>query len=132
MPNIDRYQGFLRIAAWLVLATIALVTLAPLEWRPETGLHPQIERFVAFAVVGALFAMAYPRYIVFTVAIVLGTALLLEYLQLFAPSRHGRLFDAGFKIVGGCAGLIAGWLVSRWLTSASASLRAAERQDDGV
>jgi hypothetical protein len=108
------FQVLLRVAAWTCLALIALATLVPLGLRPESGLSPQIERFAAFAVVGALFAAAYPRYILFAAVVVLGTAIMLELLQLLAPSRHGRLFDAGVKVAGGMIGLAAGWTVAWW------------------
>lgn len=107
------FQVFLRVSAWFCLAVIALITLSPIGLRPETGLSPQIERFVAFAVVGTLFAAAYPRYILFAAVIVLGAAVMLELLQLLAPSRHGRLFDAGVKVAGGLVGLSAGWIVAQ-------------------
>ena len=110
------FQVLLRASAWICLALIALVTLGPLGLRPESGLSPQIERFAAFAVVGALFAAAYPRYILFAALIVLGAAVMLELLQLLAPSRHGRLFDAGVKVAGGMIGLSAGWIVAFWGT----------------
>src|SRR3954447_7020134 len=119
MRRIDVLQGImfqvlLRVSAWSCLAVIALVTLGPLGLRPESGFSPQIERFVAFAVVGALFAAAYPRYILFAAIVVLGAAVMLELLQLLAPSRHGRLFDAGVKVAGGAIGLAAGWIVAWW------------------
>ncbi|ABD05715.1 conserved hypothetical protein [Rhodopseudomonas palustris HaA2] len=110
-----RYQTALRVAAWLGLAFVAMATLSPLGLRPTTGWPPSIERFLAFALVGGLFAAAYPRYILFAAAIVLGAALLFEILQVLAPSRHGRLFDAAVKLSGGTVGLIAGWLAVRWM-----------------
>jgi apolipoprotein N-acyltransferase len=106
-------QILLRISAWTCLAAIAFVTLAPLGLRPDSGMPPNIERFVAFAVVGVLFAAAYPRYILFAAVIVLGAAVVFELLQLLAPSRHGRLFDAGVKVAGGLVGLCAGWIMSK-------------------
>ena len=106
-------QIAVRIAAWACLVGIALVTLGPLGLRPSSWLSPSIERFIAFAIVGALFAVAYPRYILFSAAIVFGAALLLEVLQLLRPSRHGMAFDAAVKIAGGICGLTAGWLVAR-------------------
>jgi len=78
-----------------------------------TGVSPQLERLVAFAVVGALFAAAYPRHIVLAAIVVIGTAVLLESLQLLEPSRHGRLFDASVKIAGGLIGLAAGSIFAR-------------------
>ncbi|MGP9813510.1 hypothetical protein ACTZWT_18535 [Rhodopseudomonas sp. NSM] len=110
-----RYETVLRGAAWLSLAFIATATLSPLGLRPTTGWPPSIERFLAFALVGGLFAAAYPRYILFAAAIVLGAAMLFEILQVLAPSRHGRLFDAGVKLSGGTVGLIVGWLMVRWM-----------------
>jgi apolipoprotein N-acyltransferase len=107
------FQVLLRVSAWICLALIAVVTLGPLGVRPESGMPPHVERFAAFAVAGALFAAAYPRYIVFAAVIVLGAAVLLELLQLLAPSRHGRLFDAGVKVAGGMVGLCTGWMLAR-------------------
>ncbi|MBB1091577.1 hypothetical protein HUU61_09765 [Rhodopseudomonas palustris] len=116
MPELStKLQTMLRVAAWLCLAAVAFATLSPLGIRPTTGLPPSIERFTAFALVGAMFAAAYPRYILFATAIVLGAAALFEFLQVLAPSRHGRLFDAGVKFSGGTVGLIAGWLSVRWI-----------------
>jgi apolipoprotein N-acyltransferase len=113
MVQVRMFQVFLRVSAWFCLAVIALITLSPIGLRPETGLSPQVERFVAYAVVGALFAAAYPRYILFAALVVLGAAVMLELLQLLAPSRHGRLFDAGVKVAGGVVGLYAEWIVLR-------------------
>lgn len=110
-----RYARLVRVAAWLCLAFIALATLSPLGLRPTTGWPPSIERFLAFALVGALFAAAYPRYILFAAVIVLGAAALFEILQVLAPSRHGRIFDASVKLLGGSFGLAVGWLLVRWL-----------------
>src|ERR1700676_3288041 len=107
------FQVLLRISAWTCLALIAFVTLGPVGLRPESGMPPHVERFAAFAVAGALFAAAYPRYIVFAAVVVLGAAVLFELLQLLAPSRHGRLFDAGVKVAGGMVGLCTGWILSR-------------------
>jgi apolipoprotein N-acyltransferase len=112
--QIRMFQVLLRVSAWFCLAVIAVITLGPIGLRPQTGLSPQIERFVAFAVVGALFAAAYPRYILFAAIIVLGAAVMLELLQLLAPSRHGRLFDASVKVGGGVVGLCVGWIAAQW------------------
>ena len=105
-------QVLLRVSAWICLAVIALVTLGPPDLRPESGLPPHVERFAAFAVAGTLFAAAYPRYILFAAAIVLGAAVLFELLQLLAPHRHGTLPDASVKVVGGLFGLCAGRVVA--------------------
>ena len=109
------FRRLVRLAAWGSLAFVALVTVAPLGWRPVSGYSPQLERLVAFFVVGSLFAAAYPRHIILAAAVVLGAAVLLELLQLLSPSRYGRLFDASVKIAGGAFGLALGFMASRWM-----------------
>jgi hypothetical protein len=98
----------LPILAWLSLAAIAFVTLAPIGLRPNSGYSPNFERFVAYCVVGMLFALAYPRRLWLIIAIVLGAAVTLEALQLVSVSRHGRLFDLGVKLAGGGLGIAIG------------------------
>jgi hypothetical protein len=109
-----------RILAWLCLAAIAVVTVGPLNWRPDSGLSPQIERFSAFALVGLLFSAAYSRHILIAAAIVIGAAIVFELLQLIEPSRHGRIFDAAVKIVGSMTGLTIGYIFSRLALRSSA------------
>jgi hypothetical protein len=92
------------IAGWLALAFIAYVTLSPIDARPVIA-GPQFERFAAFAVVGLMLGLAYPRRISFVVAIVAGSAFALEALQLLTPDRHGHLLDAAVKAAGGVCGI---------------------------
>jgi len=113
--RVARLETLLQVAAWGCLLAIAFATLSPIGLRPTTGLPPSIERFAAFGLVGALFAAAYPRYILLAAAIVFGAALLFELLQVLEPSRHGRLFDAGIKLAGGAFGLAAGSIAGRLL-----------------
>ena len=103
----------LRAAAWLLLAGLIFVTLSPLDLRPASPLPTQIERAGALALVGFVFALAYPRRILLVAAIVLGATIALEILQFAQPSRHGRVLDAAVKLAGGGVGLVAGWLVTR-------------------
>jgi apolipoprotein N-acyltransferase len=104
------FQVLLRISAWSCLFAIAVVTLGPVGLRPESGFPPHLERFIAFAIAGSLFAAAYPRYILLAALIVVGAAVLFELLQLLAPTRHGTLADASVKVTGGFVGLCAGWV----------------------
>ncbi|WP_424627524.1 hypothetical protein [Bradyrhizobium sp. SYSU BS000235] len=116
-----------RILAWLCLAAIAVVTVGPLSWRPESGLSPQIERFAAFALAGLLFATAYSRHIFIAAAVVIAAAIGFELLQLIEPSRHGRVFDAAVKIVGSTTGLTIGYIFSRLAAPLARILRVAPR-----
>jgi len=103
----------LRALAWLLLAGLIFVTLAPIGLRPASPLPTQLERAGAVALVGFVFACAYPRHIGLVALLVLGATALLELLQLAAPSRHGRLLDLAVKLVGGGIGLAAGWALAQ-------------------
>jgi VanZ family protein len=103
----------LRGLAWLLLAGLIFATLSPINLRPISPLPTQSERALALALVGFVFALAYPRRIMLVAAIVLGSTVLLELLQLASPSRHGRVLDVAVKLAGGGGGLLAGWLLMR-------------------
>jgi len=62
-----------RCVAWLLLAAIAYSTLSPIELRPVTGFSADLERFVAFAAVGAAFCLGYPKRRFAIVLMVVGT-----------------------------------------------------------
>ena len=105
------------IAAWTCLAFIAYATLSPIDARPALSSSAALEHFAAFALLGALFCLAYPKYRIFVFAMVLGSAILLELAQLMTPDRHGELVDALQKIAGGSFGIFAivGLRIAKWL-----------------
>jgi VanZ family protein len=103
-----RLTTVLKLLAWLLLAVIAFSTLAPIGLRPETGASPNLERAAAYALFGLVFALAYPRRLWLGIGIIVVSAVGLELLQLFVATRHARLADAGFKLLGGGAGLATG------------------------
>ncbi len=104
----------LRILAWLLLAAIAFATLSPIGLRPDSGFSPNYERFAAFAAVGMMFVLAYPRHIWLVLALVLGAAVGFELLQFLMVGRHGRLWDLAVKLLGGGTGILGG-IVAAWL-----------------
>jgi hypothetical protein len=104
----------LRILAWLLLAGLIFVTLSPINLRPISPLPTQVERAGALAIVGFVFALAYPKRIWIVALLVLGSTVVLEALQLAAPSRHGRVIDMAVKLAGGSFGLFCGWLLAAW------------------
>jgi apolipoprotein N-acyltransferase len=75
-----------KIAAWASLCFIAYASLSPLRDRPT--LLSNVEHLAAFAVFGALFCLAYPRRFPTVLIFVIGSAALLEVLQLLTPDRH--------------------------------------------
>jgi hypothetical protein len=119
------FQKPLKFAVWVGLCVIAYSTLSPLRDRPILLTSSTLEHLAAFAILGTLFCLAYPRRILAVLLIVLGSAALLELLQLLTPDRHARIFDALQKIAGGTAGVFAGRAILRfdrarfWLLRAS-------------
>ena len=101
-------RKLLKCAAWAVLCVIAYSTLSPLGDRPNSLTSSKLEHLAAFAILGSLFRLAYPRRIHAALLIVLGSAVLLELLQFLTPDRHARTLDALQKIAGGAAGVFAG------------------------
>lgn len=122
----------LRVAAWVLLLGLIFVTLGPIELRPISPLPVQVERASAVALIGFVFALAYPRQIVLVSLLVLGATVLLEALQLVSPSRHGRIADLAVKLFGGGAGLLVGHFVNkRRAARLSISSLPATTRDDG-
>lgn len=97
-----------RLAAWLVLALILIVTVSPMQFRPITGVPADLERFAAFFLVGFLFALAYPRHWIVVLLLTIGCAGMFELMQRLAPGRHGEFADFVFKAVGAMAGVCIG------------------------
>jgi VanZ family protein len=118
-------QKLLKFAAWAGLCVIAYSTLSPLRDRPILLTSSKLEHLAAFAILGTLFCLAYPRRTLAVLLIVLGSAALLELLQFLTPDRHARTLDALQKIAGGAAGVFAGRAILRfdrarfWLLRAS-------------
>jgi VanZ family protein len=102
------FHKLIAIVAWALLAFIAYATISPIQYRPTLPISSSFEHIAAFAVLGALFCLAYPRHIALVCLIVLGSALVLEFVQLLTPYRHGRIPDAVEKIAGGASGIVAG------------------------
>src|ERR1700735_932015 len=91
--------------AWAWLIFVAFASLVSLHSRPAlTDTEPfsivLFERVAAFAVLGLLFSISYPPRFRFTLILVLGSAIVLEILQIFVPDRDARVMDAIAKLVG--------------------------------
>ena len=111
-----------RIGGWLALATVAFLTLGPVDDRPQVAAAPHLEHFAAFLLLGLVFALGYPSRPMRAVLIVVGSAILLEILQLLTPDRHARVIDAMAKVTGAAFGITLTRLV---LNSWQAKLRSA-------
>ena len=112
------FQRCIAVLAWVALAFIVFVTLSPIGLRPTLTHDPLYERIVAYAVLGLLFSLAYPRRIWVTLGFVIGAAIMLEGLQNLTPDRHGHLRDLAEKASGGWLGVTVGNTFSRYLPRA--------------
>jgi hypothetical protein len=95
-----------RWVAWLLVIAVAVFTLSPIEFRPMTVAPANIERFIAFAVIGGAFWLGYPNRRFGSLLLVIGIAGLLEILQHVVPSRHGEPQDFAVKAFGAAFGVV--------------------------
>ena len=84
----------------------------PIELRPVTAVPADLERFVAFVLVGAAFSIGYPKRRVLILLLVLAGVGLLEIAQHFVPGRHGHFHDAVVKASGVVLGALTAMLVA--------------------
>jgi VanZ family protein len=106
-------QRLTAATAWACLIFIAYATLSSIDARPELigpgfwkGSFTVVERFGAYALLGLLFYLAYPNQVAFVCLLVLGSAVILELLQIVIPDRDARVVDAVEKLAGGAAGIL--------------------------
>lgn len=106
--HIDRLRRAAVICGWASVLLIVFSTLSPIDIRPHLpGLGPDGERFVAFALAGALLSFAYPGKRWLIVAAIMVAGLGLEWAQTFELTRHGRPHDAVIKVLGAALGGVA-------------------------
>jgi VanZ family protein len=106
--EVRMFHKFIGLAAWGLLAFIVYATISPIQDRPTLPTSTSFEHLAAFAVLGALFCLAYPRQIALVCVIVLASAVVPELLQLLTPDRHGRIQDAIEKMASGFVGIVLG------------------------
>lgn len=94
--------------AWSALLFIVYATLSPIRDRPTLSDSATLEHVAAFAVLGILLCLAYPRHTILICLMVFGSAVLLELLQQLTSDRHGRIADAIEKVLGGGLGIMVG------------------------
>jgi len=82
-----------RPPAWLLSLVLFVLTVVPATERPETGVDHNLEHFLPFAVLGALYALGYANQFRRLVLGGLIFAGLLELVQIPLPTRHARMED---------------------------------------
>ena len=110
-----------RIAAWLLVAAIVVMTLGPPTVRPVSGFNRSLEHVAAFALLGLAFGLAYPDRRMLLALIGVAVAALMETLQLVVPGRHAYFSDFVINAAGACAGLVIAVLLDGlWCRTAGA------------
>lgn len=102
-----------RLASIFLLALIVFATLSPIGLR-HLG-DANLERALAYVLLGSALALSFPRHTIRTAVFVVGIAAVLELLQLIDPGRHGRIEDMVIKAAAGLIGIAAITLVGRLL-----------------
>jgi VanZ family protein len=97
---------FARFAAWILAATIALLTLVPPAARPTTALPHDLEHAAIFAAAGAAFAIAYRSRLFSLIKGAILYAAVLELAQFLVPGRHARIEDFVVDAASSCGMII--------------------------
>jgi VanZ family protein len=97
----DKLVG--RIATWLCVALLIVLSLVPGQDRPHTGLQGHSEHFIAYAGTGMIAMLSYRRALWTIVGLTLLSGIL-EVLQNFVPGRTPAVMDAIFSSAGGAVG----------------------------
>jgi hypothetical protein len=81
---------------------------------PVTGGPVDFERLAAFAALGGMFSLGYPKHRVLLLLFLVAIAGALEALQNLMPTRHGRIPDAAVKALGAAMGVFVAGRLATW------------------
>lgn len=95
----------LRVVNWLIISGLVIVTIVPASERPVTDLWHDVEHFLAFALAGLTFGLAYVRNLGANCIIAVVFAFVLELSQIPLPTRHARFEDFLVDAAAACLGI---------------------------
>lgn len=90
--------------AWLLVTAVVVFTVAPIEFRPNTGAPASLERFIGIAMITGAFCLGYPKHRIGILVLIIGAVGFLEVIQDILPGRHGRKVDLAIKVAGALLG----------------------------
>jgi VanZ family protein len=99
-------EKILKVASWLMILGLVMATVVPADERPITGLLHGLEHFLAFAIAGLTFGLAYARSLQINLLSAVIFTLALELSQIPLPSRHARFEDFVVDAVAACLGIV--------------------------
>ena len=82
-----------RLAGWLLLAAITVLSLVPPGLRPETAVPHDLEHAAIFAAAGFALGGGYYLWLKSATAALIAFAGAIELAQMVVPGRHARLED---------------------------------------
>ncbi|WP_244064040.1 hypothetical protein [Bradyrhizobium sp. Ce-3] len=112
-------QTVFRYLAWGLILGLFIITDTVSALRPHTLVSPNIDRFAALFVVGAVFSLAYPKHLLPILLGLLTVVIGFELIQKLLSGRHGYVKDMFVKGAGCCAGVFAATALRRTLSAMS-------------
>jgi VanZ family protein len=100
-----------RLAAWLLILAITVLSLVPPDLRPETSLPHDLEHFAIFAAAGFAFGFGYRDRARMAAVSLVAFSGAIELAQMAVPGRHARLGDFVVDALAMVVALAAGALV---------------------
>jgi hypothetical protein len=97
-----------RMAAWLAVLAIIVLSVVPGSMRPHIFGNDSAEHLAAYFIAGALFASGYPRPIqlLFSGVLLAICAGSLEFVQLWVPARTASTGEFAVSAIGVSVGLL--------------------------
>jgi VanZ family protein len=102
-----------RVAAWIVVIGLIVISFVPAPLRPGTGVSHNFEHFGGFLLAGILWYLGYADRLLLWLGTVVVFAGGIELLQILVPGRHARFADFAADVLGGCAGILITFFVTR-------------------
>jgi len=99
-------QKMLKPASWVMILGLVIVTVVPANERPATGFQHDIEHFLAFALAGLTFGLAYAQSTRVNLLGAFVFTLALELSQIPLATRHARLRDFMVDAAAACLGIV--------------------------
>jgi len=99
-------QKMLKPASWVMILGLVIVTIVPANERPVTGFQHDIEHFLAFALAGLTFGLAYAQSVRVNLLSAFVFTLVLELSQFPLATRHARLRDFMVDAAAACLGIV--------------------------
>jgi hypothetical protein len=93
IANSNIVQQSARIATWILVATIIVLSVVPPGLRPQTGAPHALEYLAIFSATGLAASLGYQRKHISLAILLVIFAAFVEIIQLFVPGRHARFSD---------------------------------------